>query len=227
MPETPETLLFDMYGTLCDPHAVTEALKEQVDAPDPLVTEMARQWREEQQSYMFRTALMDAYRPLSEVTLSALERTLDYYGHDVDEVDTDALMDAYEHLDLFEDTLNTLSSLEDAGVELAVFSNGSPEMLERLAANTGVKAHVDDVVSADGAETYKPHPVAYEYAADRFDRELEECWLVSSNTWDVVGASTAGMGAAWVDRHNEPYDPLEGGEPTVTVDSLSDLPSEL
>ena len=223
----PETLFFDVYGTLCDTQTITAALKERVDAPDPLVAEMARQWREDQQSYMFRTALMDAYRPLSEVTRNALTRTLDYYGHDPDAVDTEAIMDAYEHLDPFEDTLSTLSSLEDAGVELAAFSNGSPEMLERLAANTGIEAHLDAVVSADGAETYKPDPAAYEYAASRFDRDLDECWLVSSNTWDVVGASTAGMGAAWVDRHNEPYDPLAGGEPTVAVDSLSDLPGEL
>lgn len=227
MTETPETLLFDMYGTLCDPHTVTEALKEQVDAPDPLVAEMAAQWREDQQSYMFRTALMDAYRPLSEVTRNALTRTLEYYGHDPDAVDTEAVMDAYEHLDPFEETLPTLSSLEDAGADLAVFSNGSPEMLEKLAANTGIEAHVDAVVSADGAETYKPDPAAYEYAAAQFDRDPEECWLVSSNTWDVVGAATAGMGAAWVDRANEPYDPLEGGEPTVAVDSLPDLPTEL
>ncbi|WP_101297903.1 haloacid dehalogenase type II [Halegenticoccus soli] len=222
----PEALCFDMYGTLCDTQAVTTTLRERVDAPDRLVSEIARTWRDRQLEYMFRADAMDAYRPLSELTVDALEYALDFYGHDLSGGEIEAVMGAYRDLDPFDDTLDALASIEDAGLDTAVFSNGDPEMLEPLAANAGIDEHVDEVISADGAGTYKPDPAAYAHAADRLGRDRSECWLVSSNVWDAVGATEAGMGAAWVNRSNEPYDPF-ADEPNAVVRSLSELVDEL
>ncbi|WP_129116512.1 haloacid dehalogenase type II [Halegenticoccus tardaugens] len=222
----PEALCFDMYGTLCDTQAVTATLRENVDAPDPLVGEIARTWRDRQLEYMFRAVAMDAYRPLTEVTSDALAYALDYYGRGLTDDEIGAVMAAYRELDPFDETLDALAALGESGLDTAVFSNGNREMLEPLAANVGIDEHVDEIVSADEAGTYKPDPAAYEHAADRLGREIDECWLVSSNVWDVVGATEAGMGAAWVNRSNEPYDPF-APDPNAVVRSLSELVEEI
>lgn len=218
----PEALCFDMYGTLCDTQAVTSALHEHVDAPAKLVDEIARLWRRRQLNYMFRVDMMDAYRPFTEVTRDALEYALEYYGHDLDDEAVADVLDAYDELDAFPDTLDALEAIGEAGVDAVVFSNGNHEMLDPVTENTGVADRVDGVVSADEVGTYKPAPAAYEHAAEQVGHDLADCWLVSSNNWDVVGALEAGMGAARVNRSNEPYDPI-GREPNATVDSLSEL----
>lgn len=221
--DAPEALCFDMYGTLCDTQTVTAALGERLDAPEGLVSEVAKLWRRRQQEYFFRAEAMDAYRPLSALTADSLAYALDYYGRELSESEAEAVLDAYERLDPYEDALDALDDLAEVGVELAVFSNGSPDMLESLAENVGIADRVGAIVSADEAGTYKPAPGAYEHAADRLGRDLGECWLVSSNVWDLVGARTAGMGAARIDRSNEPYDEGFGADPTVAVDSLDEL----
>jgi 2-haloacid dehalogenase len=49
---------------------------------------------------------------------------------------------------------------------------------------------------------------------------------VSSNPFDIVGASTAGMRTAWANRAAQPFDTL-GPEPDITVTSLAELPALL
>jgi 2-haloacid dehalogenase len=49
-------------------------------------------------------------------------------------------------------------------------------------------------------------------------------WLVSSNPFDVIGAVSGGMCAAWVKRSDEAlFDPWEI-EPTAIVHTLAGLP---
>lgn len=226
MPETPEALCFDVYGTLCDTQAVTTELHEQIDAPSSVVGEIAQLWRSRQMNYMFRVEVMDDYRPFTSVTADALEYATEYYGHEVDEAGTEALLDAYDELDPHEDTLDAVEALAGSGLDLVAFSNGNHEMLDPVLENAGIDEHLDGIVSADEVGTYKPHPEAYGHAADELGRELGDCWLVSSNKWDTVGATEAGMGAAWVNRSNEPYDPI-ADEPNLVVDSLGGLADEL
>ena len=52
-----------------------------------------------------------------------------------------------------------------------------------------------------------------------------EAWLVSGNSFDVIGAISAGMNGAWVRRlETTIFDPWEI-EPSVTVKTLKDLQS--
>ncbi len=51
--------------------------------------------------------------------------------------------------------------------------------------------------------------------------------MISANPFDVIGAISAGMRAAWVKRSSQAiFDPWEF-EPTVTVGMLTELPEAL
>ncbi|MGZ6134703.1 MAG: HAD hydrolase-like protein, partial [Myxococcaceae bacterium] len=52
----------------------------------------------------------------------------------------------------------------------------------------------------------------------------DRAWLVSSNAWDVLGAKSAGLKAAWVRRSTRMH--WDGGgiaEPDLVVASLGEL----
>jgi 2-haloacid dehalogenase len=168
---------------------------------------------------------MNAYQPFRETTADALDYALAFYVRDPHEMARDRILAAYDHLDPFPDALDALTRLEDE-YRLAILSNGNPEMLDTLASNVGIDEHVEEVISADEVGTYKPAPEVYENAAERLAIALDDCALVSSNAWDVAGASQAGMGTFWVNRASEPMETI-GGRPDETVDSLSALAETL
>ena len=220
-----DALCFDMYGTLCDTGSVTAALGEQLDVADGFVTDVDALWRRTQLRYAQQVALMNEYRPFSEVTERALDYALDFYDLNPAEEARDEIVAAYDELDPYPDAADALAELSETHT-VVVLSNGNPEMLEELAANAGLAGHLDDLVSAHEVRTFKPDPAVYENAADRLDRAVGDCRLVSSNPWDVAGASSAGMATAWVNRTREPPETV-GGEADLTVESLSALADSL
>ncbi|MFC6988215.1 haloacid dehalogenase type II [Haloplanus sp. GCM10025708] len=219
-------LCFDMYGTLCDTSSVSDRLAAELDVSETLVDAVDRTWRQKQLQYSYQVALMDAYEPFWNVTERALAYTLDQYELDPGTEGRKRIQEAYNHLDPFPDAAEALERLGDAGHDVVVLSNGNPAMLERLASNTGLDAHLDGIISADEVKTFKPAPDVYENAADRLGRDLGECRLVSSNAWDIAGAGQAGMGTGWVNRHRDPPEAV-GPDPDVVARSLSELADRL
>ena len=221
----PEALCFDMYGTLCDTSSVRERLGEALSLPAGVARGVDELWRQKQLQYSFQRGQMDDYATFRQVTADALDYALAYDGHDPDETTRERVLTAYDHLDPFPDALDALARLSE-DYTVTVLSNGNPEMLATLAENTGIEAHLDDVISADEVSTFKPAPAVYENAAARLDRDIDECRLVSSNAWDVAGAARAGMKTAWVNRRRDPFERV-GGTPDVEVASLAALADRL
>jgi len=218
-----EALCFDMYGTLCDVSSVADAIERELDVPGGLATDVDALWRSKQIEYAYHRGVMDRYEPFDVVTRDALDYALNYYGLDVDA--TDALLAAYDDLDPYPEVLDALDTLT-AERDAVVFSNGTPAMLDRLAANTGIDARVDALVSADDVGALKPDPAVYEHVARELDRPLSACRLVSSNGWDVAGASAAGMSTALVNRDNDPEERV-GGDADVIIEDLTALADTL
>ncbi|SFR47013.1 haloacid dehalogenase type II [Halogeometricum limi] len=215
-------LCFDMYGTLCDTSTVTTRLSEELDVSGAVVDGVERTWRERQLRYSTHAALMESYEPFWNLTARGLDYALALYDLDPSAETRRRILEAYDELEPFPDADETLRRLSEDGRELAVLSNGNPAMLKRLAENTGLMKHLDRIVSAGEVETFKPAPAVYEHAADRLDRSIGDCRLVSSNAWDVAGAGAAGMKTAWVNRRNDPPEEL-GADPDRELRSLEEL----
>ncbi len=222
----PEALAFDVYGTLVNPLGIETELERFV--PDG-ATRIAQTWRQKQLEYTFRLTAMERYEDFEKVTRKALEYALaaePHAGRELGQEEREALMARYDDLERFPDAEPGLRRLKEAGHAMAVFSNGSPRMLDALLDASNLRPYFQQVISVDEVGTYKPSPEVYRHAARRLGRPVGEVRLVSSNPFDVVGAGATGMRTAWVDRSGGLFDTL-GPPPDVVVETLTDLADAL
>jgi 2-haloacid dehalogenase len=132
-------------------------------------------------------------------------------------------MDAYLRLSAFPDVKPGLESLRARGLRLAILSNGEPMMLERAMSHAGIGALFDAVISANDVRVFKPSPLVYLAAVDRLQTDGPSLGFVSSNSWDIQGAASAGLSTFWIQRR--PVDPPEelGYLADLVVASLTEL----
>ncbi len=219
-----EALGFDIYGTLVDPLEMDEHLREVVGEGAGRFSAL---WRQKQLEYTWRRALMREYADFGACTREALDFAARSFGLELSDDGREALVEEYQNLRPFPDVLPGLGRLRDEGHTLVAFSNGVEGTARVLLERGGVLDHLEDVVSVDDLGTFKPDPEVYRYLARRLGRPVGETWLVSSNAWDVIGAKSAGLRAAWVRRNPETvYDPW-GIEPDLVVENLEQLAERL
>ena len=213
-------LAFDIYGTLIDPHGVVDELSKHVG---DRAQEFSNIWRDKQLEYTWRRALMQRYQNFPVCTRQALDYTDTLLQTGLDESAKAALMQVYRVLPAYDDVPASLQALADAGFRLFGFSNGVEEAIIGLLEHAGIDQYFEGVVSVDALQTFKPDPQVYHHFIEVADTAPENCWLVSSNGFDVIGAVSAGMKAAWLRRSQSVvFDPW-GVEPTLVMHSLDEL----
>jgi 2-haloacid dehalogenase len=219
----PEALAFDMYGTLVDPVGISKQLERYLPEQALRLSEV---WRQKQLEYTFRLAAMEHYEDFEQVTRKALDYALAVVGGELRPEQKDALIAQYNDLERFPDVEPGLERLKEAGHQMIIFSNGAPHMLQALMDAAELRPYFQGFVSVDEVKTYKPSPKTYRHAARRLERPIGEVRLVSSNPFDDIGAETAGMKSAWVDRSGGLFDTL-GSPPEIVVGTLTELADAL
>ena len=212
----PAAFVFDAYGTLFDVHSVQRRCEAFWPGKGPQLSQL---WRSKQLEYTWQRSLMRRYEPFTRVTEDALAYACQALGLALDAARTDALMSEYRRLELYPDVRDALARMK--GMKLAILSNGSPDMLEPLVAQSGLS--FDAVLSVDALRVYKPAPEVYQFAVDRLGVAPAQVGFVSSNCWDALGAKSFGFSVNWINRGGAPVDRL-GFEPDAILRGLGDLP---
>ena len=102
-----------------------------------------------------------------------------------------------------------------------MLSNGDPDMLETAKKYHGIP--FDQVISVAEANSFKPHVATYTKAA-----ESARCstWtrvlFVANHAFDCIGAKSAGMHTAFIDRRNRPFGETPH-QPDILVRNMSEL----
>ena len=187
----------------------------------------AHVWREKQLEYSFRRGLMQNYEKFSVCTSQALDYASSYFDASLGRQDKDELLNAYRVLPAFDDVQEALAQAGKSGLNIFAFSNGSEEAVEMLLTNAGIRNYFLGIVSVDAMKSFKPNPGVYGYFLRRAETHCGNTWLVSSNSFDVIGAISSGMRAVWVRRSPETLLDPWGIEPTITVSSLSNLTEQI
>jgi len=210
-------LVFDAYGTLFDVHA---AIARHRDAAGPEADRLSEIWRAKQLEYAWMLSAAGHYVDFWTLT----ERALDYALARCPTVDRalhSTLLDAYFKLDAFPDARDALGALRAKGLKTAILSNGSPRMLDGAVTAAGIGADLDAVLSVDAIRIYKPQPAVYAMASDALGIAPADIAFVSSNRWDVMGATAFGFRCVWVNRVNLPDEYPEFAPAKVVRDLAS------
>ncbi|NIF77044.1 (S)-2-haloacid dehalogenase [Paraburkholderia sp. Cy-641] len=190
------------------------------------------------------------YRPFWDITLDALRFAAKKLQLTLGRVAEKRLMDEYACLSAFPDAVPVLRALREAAsnpnpslnpdqnpapssasttaaattphVGLAILSNGNPQMLDIAVKSAGMSALFDHVLSVDAVRAYKPSPAAYALGPAAFGVAAREIVFVSSNGWDVAGATWFGFTTFWLNRQNAPLEEL-GVTPHGTGSGMNDL----
>lgn len=184
-------------------------------------------WRSKQLEYSVRRGLMNKYADFSVCTKDSLEFCCQMFKTDLAGSQKEALMDEYSVLPVFADVKAGLKNLKESGHKLFAFSNGSKKAVSKLLTNAKIIDIFDDIVSVENQKTFKPSPLVYKHFNDETNSTKSDSWLISSNSFDVIGAISYGMRAAWVQRSQDSiFDPW-GIEPTTIINQLTDLSLKL
>jgi 2-haloacid dehalogenase len=212
--------VFDAYGTLFDVHAAIARHRDRIGAD---AEHLSALWRAKQLEYTWTLTLAGRYVDFWSLTERALDFALARYPS-VDRTLKPSLLDAYLKLDAFPDAHAALRGLKAKGQRTAILSNGSPSMLEAALAAAGLKGTFDAVLSVDTIGMYKPRPEVYRMVTDTFAAQPRDVVFVSSNRWDVMGATAFGFRVAWINRANAPEEYTEL-RPFRVLSDLRDLVS--
>ena len=216
----PQTLAFDVYGTLIDTAGVVRELTGLVG---DLAPAFSQRWRDKQLEYSFRRGLMGDYKDFSVCTREALEYVSRETSSPLTPEQVTHLMACYRRLPAFDDAREALPKLQAMGHRIYAFSNGLAQDVDALLRYAGIDHFFLDIVSADEIRTFKPDPAIYRHFITRSQTPVQQCWLISSNPFDVLGAAAVGFNTAWVRRNPAlPFDPW-GIEPDQISASLTEL----
>lgn len=210
--------LFDAYGTLLDVHSAVAR-----HAPDigPEAARLSELWRSKQLEYTWVRSLAGRYRDFQALTEEALDVAAARFGGLSPDL-RGKLLDAYATLSAYPEAAAVVRAVRAGGAQTAILSNGTPGMLARAVASAGLEGLFDAILSVDALRVYKTAPAAYELAVNHFGAAARTATFLSSNRWDIAGASAFGLRCVWVNRTGQPDEYAELA-PAAVVTSLEGL----
>jgi 2-haloacid dehalogenase len=219
MPDSLAALVFDAYGTLFDPYSV-QTLAEKYFAGSGEA--LSRLWRQKQLEYTWLRSLMNRYEDFWRVTGAALDFACQNLRLRCDAAQREKLMQEYLRLKIYPDVKPALAGL--AAIPLFILSNGSPRMLRPLVDNAGLATTFSGLLSVDEVKIYKPAPAVYQLAVEKTGLDKNRIGFVSSNSWDVAGATSFGFRTFWINRSGAVPEEL-GVKAGATLSTLAELPA--
>jgi 2-haloacid dehalogenase len=219
----PRAVLFDAYGTLFDVYSVA-LLAEQLFPG--FGERLSLLWRDKQIDYTRLVSMAsphgEHYRPFWELTRAGLRFAAQRLNLTLDTMAEDRLMNQYRHLSAFPENREVLHTLKQRGIPAGILSNGDPEMLGAAVKSAGFSGLLAHVLSVHPLRKYKPDPAVYALGPQAFVMPAKDILFVSSNGWDVIGATWFGHTTLWVNRGDAPLEALDT-PPTRTGTSLRDV----
>ena len=197
-----EAIVFDAYGTLFDLDSFASEANRIYRGRGKAISQTVR---EKQLEFAMTRDIMGKYSNFELLTRSAIEFALKKSGIRRTDAAVERLFSKFLSLRPFKDVAPALNDLDELNVRVAILSNGTQSMLDKLIEKAGLSLLAEDVISVDEAKAYKPSPKAYGLALKELEIfEKEKILYISGNSWDAAGAKAFGFKVGWVNRTKQP-----------------------
>ena len=162
------------------------------------------------------------YREFTELLKTGLVYTFNRYGIPGSPDDAKYMLELWDEVQPFPDTLSALSKQQEI-TRVLIFSNVETDYLKMMV-NKLAGFRPDFLGSMQMSHSLKPSPRAYNWVLEKTGLEAREVIYCAGVQWDVQGAIACGMKAAWVKRHFwGEKEKLEGIEPDYIINDLHEL----
>ncbi len=215
-------VVFDFFGTLFDITSIASGIEDVAGVEEGGL--FLQLWRNKQLEYSYLMTTMGIYENFTKLTRRALLYAMEKHNLHKDEKLMAEMMDLWLKPEIYPDALPCLNEISEHS--LSILSNGDPELLERGISNTPLNGMFSHLISVHEARVFKPHPAAYKLATSKYGVLPSEILFVSSNGWDIAGASNFGLDTVWVNRQHSPVESLDQ-RPQHVIGRLDGLPGLL
>ena len=217
----PDVLVLDVNETLSEMEPL-KARFEAVGLPGSTVdTWFAATLRDG-----FALTAADSYGAFRTIGADVLRAQLSAEGLDASDETIKSVLSGFTELQTHPDVTPGLRRLHDLGLRLVTLTNGAAAMSEPMFADAGVLDLLEHRLDVEAPGRWKPHPAAYQYAAEVCGTTVDRMALVAVHPWDIDGARRAGLQGFYLDRRGTPY-PEAFLPPDLRVPDLNALADAL
>lgn len=216
----PKLILFDVYETLLDMTDVQHKVNSLLNS-----SKGYKLWFELLMQYCFVANTTNQFQPFADITNATMTLAANMLGVQLSEDRQEEVLWLLKHLPLRADVQEGLSLLSDAGYELAALTNSPAATVSERMEPTGLISYFQFVMSAEELKMYKPATRVYEKALQKAGYQANEALMVSSHSWDLMGAHAAGMKTAYIGKPKLFFSLAP--KPTYSTHSVLDLASQL
>ena len=129
-----------------------------------------------------------------------------------------------EMIKLFPKAIETLSYFKDAGLKLALVTNGASDVQRRKIERFRLELYFDCIVVEGEFGAGKPDRSVFIHALDTLGVTPGEAWMVGDDlARDIEGAQNAGIYSIWVDWRNEGLSEEAAIKPDRIINTISEL----
>ena len=212
-----KAIIFDAYGTLFDVNSAAEKCKDRIGDK---WEGFSNYWRTTQLEYTWLRSMMNRHKDFWAVTEDSLAKSMDVFK--IDPLMKNQLLDLYKVLSTFPEVKHVLQKLKKKSYKLAILSNGTPALLNKLVKSNNLDNIFNDIFSVEEVKTYKPDPKVYNIPVQKYQIQKNEVAYLSANTWDVSAGGNYGFKPVWVNRNKSIFDKLDY-VPKYQIENLNKL----
>lgn len=212
----PTICLFDLNGTLLD----LSVLDPHFDRAFGDSSVRALWFRQTLELALTQT-VTGTYHRFDRLADAALDMTAARRGVAVSATDKKQILSGMSALPAYSDVPEALALLQGAGCRLAALTNSALPAAEAQVSHARLSPYFEIVLSADTVQQLKPGPRPYAHAAETLGVPPSEICLFAAHSWDIAGALSAGLRAAFITRPDQLLSPL-GPQPDIVGTDLPD-----
>jgi 2-haloacid dehalogenase len=215
-------LFFDVNETLLDLKELKEAVGRALNGNDDVVS----LWFETMLHYSLVANAIGEYHNFGDIGAAALVMLANKKDIKLTMAEAQDVLSPIRTVPAYSEVANALKDLKQKGYRLAALTNSSRKGMEAQLKHADIDIYFDQKLSVEDIGIYKPDRHVYRWASQQMRVNPQDCLFVAAHGWDIAGAVSAGMKAAFLNRPGQNRYPL-APKPDYIEPDLEQLASKL